>query len=70
MVIYSRRAASGDFAFRAGLPGEEHVGADIRAIVLKRAAIAIWSPGCMQMATYWPAQSRSKRSRATGWAAF
>ena len=37
--------ASGEFAFRVGLPGKSGVGGGILAIAPGRAAIAVWSPG-------------------------
>lgn len=37
--------ASGDFAFRVGLPGKSGVGGGILAIAPGRASIAVWSPG-------------------------
>ena len=37
--------ASGDFAFRVGLPGKSGVGGGILAVVPNRCAIAVWSPG-------------------------
>ena len=37
--------ASGDFAFRVGLPGKSGVGGGILAVVPNCCAIAVWSPG-------------------------
>ena len=37
--------ASGDFAFRVGLPGKSGVGGGILAVVPNRCAISVWSPG-------------------------
>jgi glutaminase len=37
--------ASGDFAFRVGLPGKSGVGGGILASAPGRASIAVWSPG-------------------------
>jgi glutaminase len=37
--------ASGDFAFRVGLPGKSGVGGGILAVAPKRGAVAVWSPG-------------------------
>ncbi|MET0363051.1 MAG: glutaminase, partial [Sphingobium sp.] len=37
--------ASGDFAFRIGIPGKSGVGGGILAVVPGRASIAVWSPG-------------------------
>ena len=37
--------ASGDFAFRVGLPGKSGVGGGILAVVPNHCAIGVWSPG-------------------------
>ena len=44
---------SGDFAFRAGLPGKSGVGGGIAAYIPGNLAITVWSPGLNEHGNSW-----------------
>ena len=71
MMLCGHYDASGDFAYRVGLPGKSGVGGGIMVVAPGKAAIAVWSPGLN-------AQGNSKLgteaieilAHRTGWSVF
>ncbi len=71
MMLCGHYDASGDFAYRVGLPGKSGVGGGIMVVAPGRAGVCVWSP-CLN------AQGNSKLGteavemfgRATGWSVF